>query len=601
MAFHTDAPLDPQASLVATTNRLEPFAEGAYLAVGPGPAGESSILGNDERVLLQALGRPATRPELEQRIAQFGLETGDPEHLDSMVKRLLAARLLVPVADALRGLNQPPAPSPQGPISVSWITSGRRPDLLRRSTESVRRVGIDGHGNQDGISNYIVFDDSPKGAARKSPAGLDSVTHYVGTEEARQLASAIKSALAEEDMQAVDLALGMATKYPILTTGANRNRWLLLIAGQTAVSFDDDVKLPYVCDPSIGPGAPGDTALLSSRHDPSRQLFFQDQRELEDKLQSLDSGLSSFVGTLDALGESRIDWSDMGPDAAAAGLAGSLRVVATSAGIIGDSGMKRGHLPLFLTEPDRSRLWEQNPHNAVRFLGNRLLSRHVQATTLSTGSHFMAPHFAVDASVLLPPFPPFYRNEDGVFRVALSVLDRGAMVAHLPFGVYHQPKTNLAPLPDPSAPVYPHLADFLLAALMEYQTLCSSNDSGTSNYTSLAYYLTSLASLSNGGFHEWICWTWGRIISQRVRQGEELLHVYNSKPDVWAEVMEGHLEALENSIENIVPEDFDGAVPEDPISSVAEYIGDYGRILAAWPAIWSAAAGLNPTDFATTL
>ena len=78
--------------------------------------------------------------------------------------------------------------------------------------------------------------------------------------------------------------------------------------------------------------------------------------------------------------------------------------------------------------------------------------------------------------------------------------------------------------------------------------------------------------------------------------------------------MESHLEALEGSIDNIAPEELtstgsgatvamgdDASNTSESLARVQRYLGEYGTVLQAWPAVWRAARTIDLSEFATSL
>jgi hypothetical protein len=74
----------------------------------------------------------------------------------------------------------------------------------------------------------------------------------------------------------------------------------------------------------------------------------------------------------------------------------------------------------------------------------RAVLRTTECVVLSDGLHFMAMAIGLDHRGFLPPFPASGRGEDERFAQLLRCCCDGALIAHLPWAVFHDPPESRA-------------------------------------------------------------------------------------------------------------------------------------------------------------
>jgi hypothetical protein len=222
--------------------------------------------------------------------------------------------------------------------------------------------------------------------------------------------------------------------------GGARNTALLLAAGQAFLSLDDDVVLRLVASPVLRPGARATSVL-----DPTAFWFFPDRAAAlaekpadVDPFETVERVLSRSAGAALDGGPDAPWLDDVSPMLAAALGAGQPRVAATSFGVVGDSGMGSMDYYLYL-QGDSLRRAAPDDATWAWVRATQAVLRATDNVVLSGGQHFMAMAIGLDHRGFLPPFPPSGRGEDQKFCQFLRHCSDGALIAHLPWAVFHDP------------------------------------------------------------------------------------------------------------------------------------------------------------------
>jgi hypothetical protein len=114
------------------------------------------------------------------------------------------------------------------------------------------------------------------------------------------------------------------------------------------------------------------------------------------------------------------------------------RVRLTTLGSVGDSGMASARSYLFLRGRSLEELAASDEIYRLAS-GCREIRRAVSRVTLATHGRWLGLCAGIDGGGPLPPFIPLGRNQDGLFRLTLGVVEPGSLTAHLPETVLHAP------------------------------------------------------------------------------------------------------------------------------------------------------------------
>ncbi len=454
-----------------------------------------------------------------------------------------------------------------------------RPDCLRRCLVSHLEGGRR-HGRDNDV---VVVDDSATESARAANRELlrelaarwGARCLYAGPHERADFAAALARRAGVPEGP-VRFALLNEGGWPV-ATGASRNALLLHAAGDLLLQVDDDTLGRAFPAPGAAPGL-----TFCPRPDPT-EFWFPGG---DGPVLPPDGGNGA---DLLAAHEELLGQTVPGPEGGP--------VLATAAGVAGDSGMGTAAYFLLLGGASRARL-VRSPDGYRAGLSGRRLLRAVTRATVCRPGFCMALNLGLDNRGLLPPFPPVLRNQDGVFAALLRAGSPDALVGFLPWVVPHEP-----PGPRPS------LADGLREAAtgvragQAYQLLIgalapSLTVSGAGpRLRALGASLAELGAAPAGDF------TAGMNALLRAAMGglaarlEGLLAEQGGQPAYWADDVRGLLAALREALPRpdwAAPTDLSAAFGRERAPELFRgLVRQFGELLRVWPDLVEAARDLR--------
>ena len=396
--------------------------------------------------------------------------------------------------------------------------------------------------------------------------------------------------------------------------GCNHNALLLATAGELYVSTDDDV----VAEPALGPGAAGpatsgapdaeeprrrerwpdasDGASDPKRPAPRTEARLPDGTSVEVTLSHLAHGLRfhadrraaaadvipvarDIVGSHLALA-GRTGAEVFGPDVATAA---SGRVLISTAGAYGDSGMGSPRTVLALSGADRDHACATDE----RYRGLRLsraLVRSSPVTRVGPSTHLMLMQAAMDNRVVLPPHFPIGRNSDGLFAVMVRIVHPGSLTGFQDFALRHEPPEEHVFATDEIHRWRPYPTDLVMHLVVALAPSLPATDAAD-RLVALGTALEEIASGSTSEFVSTVHGLWLNTATHHTEQLEGLLERYERRPETWAaDVVRFNAAAYEMMQEpgSLFGEVGCGMSAEE----LRKAVGRYGRVLAVWPRAW---------------
>jgi hypothetical protein len=576
-------------------------------------AGDDVLLHDPERAApivvpsfeLDLLAQCTRFASIESHASAAAVRTGLPadgvvQSLYDFVDRglLLSLRTVVDRARAAADKDEGATPILD---RVAVITSDR-PANLETCLRSYRaRYGAD--------LELIVFDDSTDPAMRSTNRSIAEKiggrVRYAGAEEKSKAVTelAARSGVDADVVRAAILPLDVHDYH----CGANRNAVLLEAAGGAIVMVDDDTTAR-----AAYPAGAADGLRFSSAYDPWSLHFFPTVSEAIEAAEWTDVDLlewhQRFLGrsaSVCAFGRHapgapfELDASTVGLDLdqADGAMVGALsrgrgRVVATSAGIAGDSGMG---VPLyFLTLEGHARenlLQDYQAHRATR-----AVHRAANVPTISNSQLFMGAHVALDARATLPPFPPVLRNSDGVFGALLRACAPESHIGFLPCLVEHNP-------PD----VRPADFDRVVRSVASVRANDIIRDLATSfepapgvvdpavRLGAFGKYLVALGAMPSGDFDALARYQITAAVGRRIDRLTRAVNRNDSQPEQWAKdceivVAEG-IRAL--SEDELVVADTAAPAGDEGPRRFQRLVDRFGHVVEAWPALLESARNVR--------
>jgi hypothetical protein len=590
--------LDETTLYSATESSSIPFPDGDELVWDPG-AHAGHLLHAVEVDILR-------RCHSFETLADHARAITTNLHLDQSVRdvakgtlaKLRDLKLLVCLSDvraaAAAATKAEPAPAP---IRTVGVVTCDRPEAAERC--------LRGHITRDRAAGrkveYILCDDSRDPATRKRNRAaaaalgkeLGVAVRYAGLDEKRAYAAALAKAGVAREL--CDFAL-LDPEEVGFTAGANRNALLLDTLGERVFSADDDTT------GRSGPGHDADDGLrLFTGDNPTEMWFYPDR---EQALASVELGGDDALAAHEALlGRSPaaclVAARDLDLDEASGRLVrlaseGRGRVLCTAEGLVGDSGMDSTAFYLFARGPTHDRLVADYP--ALR--ATREVARSCSWPTLSEGGFLMAPALGLDNTVLLPPFFPAARNEDGVAAVAMRLIWEDGLLGHLPRVVEHAPPARQGDL---AAALRSLTTQRLSDVVIQSMVTCGfgvGGDQPADRARSLGRHLVEVGSLAPKAFADLLgLRRWQRIANHLGNLTEtQRLYEDADHPD-WEADVDAAMTAMKGSLlETGLAAPADLVSKRDPAAAhklAARLIARYGALLEGWADLRAAALRLR--------
>jgi hypothetical protein len=580
------------------------------------PAGDEVLLHDPDRAAplliptfeLDLLAHCTHFASVEEHAAAAATRTGLPangvaDRLYEMVDRGLMINKQEVVSRAIARVEAERSAAPPALNRIAVITANR-PGSLDTCLRSYREL----YGAE---VELVVFDDSADAGTREenrrvaARAAGERPILYAGEDEKRQLITELAA------RSGIDPAVvrGAVAEFDgcALHCGSNRNSALLDAAGGAVLMVDDDTtaRVAYPADA-------GDGLRVSSRYDPWSVHFF---RGLDDALDAAEwreedilawhrrflgrsptaaafgAGVPGATLQLDTNGGA-LDLDEADVALIAAFSRGRGRIVVTSAGVIGDSGMAPQTYFLSLHGAARDRLLENYElHRATRGV-----HRGAAVPTISNTHFFMSPHAAFDLRDTIPPFPPVLRNADGAFGAILRTCAPESYIAFLPWSVEHRP-------PEPRPGDFDQILrsigsvranDIMRDLANAYEPTPGVVDPAV-RLAAFGDYMAALGSMPAGEFGALVRYQIIAMVGRRIERLTRVVDVEGGQPEQWAkDCATIAAEGLRGLTEDeLIVADVPGATAEERNQRFQRALYRYGRLIEAWPTLLEAAADMR--------
>jgi hypothetical protein len=549
----------------------------------------------------KTLRRLHTFRTLDEHAAELmGAQRADPDAINAVIGELVSGGLLVK-ADSLWN-NGPPEPKPS--ISSVGFLTCRRVDAVCAAVTSYC-ANFQRHSRKPDL---VVLDDTRDAVeARRCRERIEQLSkeltrpiRYVGTDQKQRLArslserTGIDEALVRFALLGVDKPLG-APEFE--TIGANRNAFLLVSAGRPAFCADDDTLCTLFASPEMSPGL-----AIIGEQDPSEFWFFPSREAAIagasprdcDLMAAHEEVLGQKLGDLAFSSEAKGELSlgEICDHLFDAWSAGTARVRASFAGVVGDSGMQTNALFRYLGGSSRQRIMTSESAYAMA-MSSREVLRVAARRTITHGPPFMMGTVAFDYRDLAPPFFPVGRNEDGIYCATFRCVAPDACFGHVPLAVVHD-RSGRGGYFDPwIATARPRFSEILIA-LMSGGPL--SGDVDAVRMRRLGAYLQEIARSSVSSFADCLRTVVLPMLSSRLVHAEQESSQYAHSPTYWAQDLRSTIAAIRRSLAEEtfwLPRDFsEGRSPEEVLALTQRLVLRFGELLEVWPELFSAATDL---------
>jgi hypothetical protein len=503
-------------------------------------------------------------------------------------------QLIAHCKSATRIENSPPA------IAAIGTSTRNRPSLLKRGLSSF----LDNARARTRSVEIVVIDDgatpAERSATQEALAALaresGAAIRYAGRPERQSFADDL-AAEAGVPPDVVRFAL-LGDTSAAITTGAARNGLLIDTIGDQFLMIDDD----SVCQVAPCPQKESGVAL-DARTNPTELWFYRDRASLlrdtafveQDPLALHETILGRPVADCLPAAEraSEVDLRYATADFAQRLWANPGRVLATSAGVVGDSGM--GSTAYLALPPDSQARLVRSEADYASAVVNRQILRAPLRTTITRGTFCAGASLGLDNRALLPPFVPIGRNSDGLFARTLLRCFRDGYKGYLPWAVLHDPLPPRAQsLEGAESDAKRIRLTHILRALIVPDAFTQSPDSAQ-NVRGLGEELIEIASQPPADFQRAIK---GRLVKSAALYLTAIEQAMKAAggPEFYARRQKEHRQRLIEALttdEYFVPRDL-GDVPTEEIQRITQSVVlQFGQVLRDWPAIVAAAQSLR--------
>jgi hypothetical protein len=482
-------------------------------------------------------------------------------------------------------------------VATLGIVTADRPHALERCVSSYIRH-LQRHGRSPRI---VIVDDSKREAnrsatrqiARKARRSYAGVVHFIGAREK----AALRGQLERVGIDPATVAFGLPVHGRAFAPGANRSHLLLATTGELMLTADDDT----VCD-TWSATQEEHRVAFTGHADPRRYSFFTSRRKALSGVRPVDVDLlaahESLLGRSLAGVAAGPENTDVGEACShvVAGLKSkdaSYRIRLTSSGVAGDSGMYSPYRMMF--SPTTARHWTSiDERTFKRALRNRETQRIVWQPTVTHQSATMMYSAGLDNRTLMPPFIPVGANEDGMFGVTLHLIAPLSFLGYLPVGIVHDSNRGSTydggPMPCVSQT---RIAELLFALLHQWTASEQVQATPDGRLRSIGDYLIALSEAATADFAAYAVTTSLDLWKRERDRLDAVIAITPELPSFWLRELEKYRRTfLKRAIEPafFVPIELKQPNAErNGFRRTQKYLGQWGRLMQAWPEIWEIA------------
>ena len=482
-----------------------------------------------------------------------------------------------------------------GIASIGIPTRGR-PPILRRALQSY----IENGRHRGKSTAFVVSDDTRRAFVQQQNKDVlrlvekgGAEIRYIGRRQRMEYANVLAQQ-ADVPFDVVRFAL-LGDERCAVTHGAPRNALLLHTTGEMCLQVDDDT----VC--SVAPVATGEEGLtLTSRSNLHEFWFFDNHEAARNAVHFTGENLCAIHERLlgkslahrlaETGGEEEVVCIDEISPRFFKNMKGPAGVVVTFTGTLGDSGAQSNWHVLFSQGSSYRRLTQTEAAYRTG-MGTHQILKASTRPTISDGKYCMAATIGLDNRVLLPPFMPVQRNEDGVFGHVLRICFQYAYSGHLPFAIVHDPPGQRR---GEEQTLSLRTNDILIKMLETCETQWTQADAAA-NLQKMGHFLIGVSNLSAADFMEMVRAVVTQSVGVRIQYAERRLAEHGGQPIYWAQDVQHHILASQQAVMQkafFAPCDLPGS-PEVRQALLQELMGQYGRLLVHWPTMVEAARALR--------
>lgn len=444
----------------------------------------------------------------------------------------------------------------------------------------------------EAVSRVLVFDDSTRQdnaeanrriVGRYSRAVSQDVA-YIGFHEKLRLIDAIlgyqQRAVPRHVLEWA--IMGDPRLSAVRAAGGSRNTALLLSAGSSLISMDDDASFRF----SELRGRYMQRAWKTLSDQEFRSHYITGAVDSVDTINKLSSSskrdvLDEMLCVLGAKGT-----ETHGPNH---------RVRLSMTGILGKRWYDRPIAVFYNSDDVRRRVYQRmDRYQRARLAGFGVMQ---SPTPVMTGTpFFVSCCCGFDACSLLPPFPSAGRAQDTIFAWVLKQCFPTALTAHVPCMVHHDVDGRRPVKEEDFKTTGANFSAVTTALIQGLASVCLPR-TGEDAMDALGRQLRHLSQLSHQEWVEHLHRTWLHYVGGVLAGLERRLERFHGKPDYWAQDVAAYIQnALEESTDpvNAIPVQLRASCLAERATELhRDFFRSYGELLTCWPEIWTTATALN--------
>lgn len=281
------------------------------------------------------------------------------------------------------------------------------------------------------------------------------------------------------------------------------------------------------------------------------------------------------------------------------------RIIATSLGALGDSGMGIAHYYLHL-RPDVLARFAPDDETWAKTRRQRNVFRAAPHLAVVSGLHFMTMAVAIDGRRLFPPFLPMSRMSDALWSGTVRYLHEDLWIAHLPWAVPHAPPEDRR-YSDTNVVLGARrsMVPEWIGAVMTWRPPAP-GASAEQRLRGLAFACEEIANLAHDDLAAFLRADWWRrsaeaaqILEQRADQPPMLPDGRPIAPRWIADVRASAavMRAAATDPHPPIPNDFAGLSWDESVDGFADVLREWAQLLHVWPTLLSAAVRVRRQNF----
>lgn len=484
--------------------------------------------------------------------------------------------------------------------TVGFVTTNRLETLQRGLSgyiENSKRYGRE--------NTFVIMDDSCSVGVRndcrqmlknlKAQYATDIL--YAGLEEKLLF---LKRMIDTGDLpsEVAKFALFDTERTNLISVGANRNSLLLHTIGEVIVSADDDTECAIAVHDMDAGLAFSSGRVFDSTH-PCKFWAYPDREAVKRSLNFVETDflsthecvLGKRVGSCITPGSrnSQIDFHEANDGFLRRLESTDDRVLVTCNGLAGDSGWNSPSNYLLFHGDSFKRLTRSEQDYQATCTRREVLRTVERITITDRAENLMTTFVGLDNRVLLPPFAPLCRGEDGLFGVTISQILKSSFVAHLPWIMLHTPAARSFWPGEITRSASGISFSFLLSLLVKSYEIGPGTVDSAQRMKKLGKYLEQSAQMPAPDFAEFLYSTTVPEVNAFISHLEEQLEREGCPTASWVHDVERFISIARQTFtrwESVVPLELtNGRSSVEALELTRCLVSKFGQLLHWWPDI----------------